>query len=429
MPSVSNPPVTINKGAGKEGRGNPAPTPLSVGAGLPRPPFPALLAASPRLLFVASTASQGGIERHSVELAAALRARGVPLQFACPPVSYVEAWCREAGILTLPFEVRNSGDLGAALHLARLIRTHRIDIVHAHSRRDYVVAVLGAVLARRFSRRPKLILHAHMVRPLGDPPRLAGKFFSWGADAVVAVSGAVCDRLRHDHHFHPAFVHLIHNSVRLDQFAVPGSSEALEQRRQARREWAISEDAVVLGMIGRLDAKGQSSLLDILPALTARHPSLRLVLIGSEGRPEEQSRLTAQAAAGGMAGRLRFTGPREDIPALLPALDVLVHLPRDEAFGLALVEAMASGLPTVATGIGGCREVVRDGITGTLVPPGEASALTEALLWMLAPEEGPTRRAALGEAGRRVAATEFSRERQIDRLLALYHELCPATVR
>ncbi len=426
MPSVSNL-------VGKEGAAGDLSTSYSsrfgVGCSCARSTRAAGEVGSPRLLFVASTTSQGGIERHSVELAAALRARGVPLQFACPPGSYVEAWCREAGIPTLPFGVRNSGDLGAALRLARLIRTHRIDIVHAHSRRDYVVAVLGTAFARRFSQYPKLILHAHMVRPLGDPPHLAGKFFSWGADAVVAVSGIVCDRLRREHNFHPAFVHLIHNGVNLEEFAAPGPSEASAQQHQVRREWAISEDALVLGMIGRMDAKGQRSLLDVLPTLAAQHPAVHLVLIGSEGKPGEQVRLTIQAESSGMADRLRFLGPREDIPALLPALDILVHLPRDEAFGLALVEAMAAGLPTVATATGGCREVVRDGVTGTLVPPGDASALSEALLWLMDSLEGPARRAAMGEAGRVVATKEFSRQRQIDRLLALYHELCPAPVR
>lgn len=376
----------------------------------------------PRVLFLASTNSQGGIERHSVELAAALRARGVPVQFACPPGSPLDAWCRARGIPTLPFHVRNSGDLGAAGQLARLIRSQAIAIVHAHSRRDYVVAALGVRLARR----AKLALHVHMVRPLGDPPRLAGRFFGWGTDAVVAVSQAVCERLERDHGFPPGFVHLIPNGVNLSDFTAPGSPDAFAQRSQARRKWGVSDDALVLGMIGRLDAKGQKDLLAVTPALARLQPTLRLVLIGSEGLTGEQARLTAQAEAAGLADRLHFTGPREDVPTLLPALDALIHLPRDEAFGLALAEAMAAGLPTVATDIGGCREVVREGVTGLLVPPSDAPALTRALEWLLDPAQGAARRAAFGEAGRRAVAENFSRERQIDRLQALYHALCPA---
>ena len=375
-----------------------------------------------RVLFVASTKSQGGIERHSMELAAALQASGVSIRFACPPGSLLDGWCRGRGVPSLPFQVKNSGDLGAAWHLARLIRIHGIDIVHSHSRRDYVVAVLGVRLARR----AKLVLHAHMVRPLGDPSRLAGRFFGWGADAVIAVSGAVCDRLRQDHRFRPSFVHLVYNGINLSEIAVPGSPQAWAQRRQARQGWGIAEDALVLGMIGRLDTKGQGDLLTAAPSLARLHPTLRLVFIGSEGHLGEEAGLRAQAEAAGLADRLIFAGPREDVPALLPALDMLVHLPRDEAFGLALAEAMAAGLPTVATDIGGCREVVRDGVTGLLVPTGDAPALTEVLERLLDPQEGPARRIILGEAGRRIAAEKFSRERQLDLLQALYAELCPS---
>ncbi len=109
---------------------------------------------------------------------------------------------------------------------------------------------------------------------------------------------------------------------------------------------------------------------------------------------------------------------------MLPAFDILVHLPRDEAFGLALAEAMAAGLPTVATRIGGCREVVRDGVSGLLVPPGEPEALTNALLSLLTPNGSESQRTAMGREGCRIVEAEFTRERQIERLLALYQELC-----
>lgn len=385
---------------------------------------------APRVLYVASTKSQGGIERHSVELASELHTRGIPIQFACPPGSYLESWCREREVPTQAFRVRNSGDIGAAFRLAMIIKTECIAIVHAHSRRDYVIAVLGVALARLFSRRrPGLILHAHMIRPLGSPPRFSGRFFEWGADAVAAVSEAVCDRLRSDHHFSPAFIHLIHNGVKLGDFAIPGSPESEKQRQVARQQWNIPEDALVLGMLGRLDAKGQSDLLKIAPELLQKYPTLHFVFIGSEGLPGDQERLKAQAEKGGFLARLLLTGPREDIPRLLPALDILVHLPEDESFGLALAEAMASGLPAVATKIGGCCEVVQNGVTGILIPLGDAQALSAALQSLLDAENGPMRRTEMGRHGRSVVENNFSQERQIQRLLALYLAICPLPAR
>ncbi len=360
-------------------------------------------------------------------MAEALHERGVSVRFACRPGGFVEEQCRTLGLPTDDFRVRNSGDLGAAQRLARIIRTQRIDIVHVHSRRDYVAGVLGVTLARRILRRSvRLVLHAHMVRPLGEHPRLSGRFFEWGTDAVAAVSGAVCDYLRDAHQFNPALVHLIPNGVNMDRFALPGSAEAARQRADARRSLALPQDALVLGMIGRLDAKGQRKLFDVLPALLPLCPNLRVVLVGSEGKPGEQAHLSAQAQAGGFEDRLLFTGPRSDVPALLPAFDLLVHLPIDEAFGLALAEGMAAGLPAVATAIGGCREVVRGGVTGRLVTPGDPSALLDALAWLLDPVSGPERRAQMGAAGRAVVQNEFTQDLQIERLLTLYHQLCPA---
>jgi len=382
----------------------------------------------PRLLYVATTKSQGGIETHSVEMAEALHGRGVSVQFACRPGGFVESWCRTLGLPTAEFCVINSGDICAARRLAQIIRRQRIDIVHVHSRRDYVAGVLGVALARRLLRRPvRLVLHAHMVRPLGEPSRLSGRFFEWGTDAVAAVSGAVCDYLRHAHQFNPALVHLIPNGIKISRFAVPSSPEAARQRETVRHSFGLPQDALVLGMIGRLDAKGQRQLFEVLPALLPLCPTLRVVLVGSEGEPGEEAALTAQAQAFGFADRVIFTGPRPDIPALLTAFDLLVHLPTDEAFGLALAEAMAAGLPTVATAIGGCREVVRDGLTGKLVAPGDSNALAEALTWLLDPALGPERRAEMGAAGRAVVQNEFTQDVQIERLLTLYRELCPVS--
>ena len=380
----------------------------------------------PRLLFVLSTKSHGGIETHSIEMALALQEQGIFIEFACRPGGFIETRCREIGLPTAAFRVRNSGDFGAALRLARIIRDGRIDIVHVHSRRDYVAGVLGTALARRFLRhRVSLVLHAHMLRPLGEPLRLSGRFFEWGADAVAAVSGPVRDYLQSAHHFNSAFVHLIPNGVDLDQFALPGSPEAAQQRKVMRQSLGISQEGIVLGMIGRLDAKGQRRLFKVIPRLLLICPALRVVLAGSEGKLGEQAALTALAQAGGFEDCVLFTGPRSDIPALLPAFDVLVHLPIDEAFGLALAEGMAAGLPAVATAIGGCREVVRDGVTGLLVPPDDSNALFEALSRLLNSVSGPQRRAELGVAGRQVVSEEFTQDLQITRLLMLYREVCP----
>lgn len=364
------------------------------------------------------------MERYSVRMAAELHRRGHPLLFACLPGEIIDRRCREGGVPTRLVAVRNSGDLRAARRLADLIAAEDIDLVHVHSRRDYVPAVLAVALARRRRRRrsPRLVLHAHMLRALGEPPGLSGRLFTWAADAVIAVSAVVREHLLREHGLAPSFVRLLHNGVDVEAFAPRDSPEAQASRAARRGAWGIPADALVIGMVGRLDAKGQASLLQAAPALVAGFPALRFVFVGAEGEPGEQRRLQDMAVGGGFADRLVFTGPCENVPALLPALDALAHLPTDEAFGLALLEAMAAGLPTVATDIGGCREVVRDGVTGALVTPGDTAALTDALSSLLSQ---PERRRLWGDAGRLVAERDFDFARQMDRLEMLYAGLHP----
>ena len=159
-------------------------------------------------------------------------------------------------------------------------------------------------------------------------------------------------------------------------------------------------------MMGRLNAKGQEALLDVAPEIVGKHPEVWFVLVGPEGAAGDRERLLAQATRR-ISERVVLPGMTEDVPAAMAGFDVLAHLPSDESFGLALAEAMAAGLPTVATDIGGCREVVQDGVTGLLVPLGDAKALAAALACLLdsagrAGAAGAARRGGAGARPRRV---------------------------
>ena len=177
---------------------------------------------------------------------------------------------------------------------------------------------------------------------------------------------------------------LIYNGVDVDDFALPGTAQAAQWREEMRGRWGVPAQAPVIGMVGRLNAKGQDALLAVLPRLKARFSDLRLVFVGPDGLPGDHQRLLLAAQVLGLAASVVLPGLEDNIPAAMAAFDVLAHLPTDELFGLALAEAMAAGLPTVATAIGGCAEVVRANETGLLVPPGDAAALTAALSLLLA---------------------------------------------
>ena len=381
---------------------------------------------APRVLSVSSSKANGGADRHAFDLALGLRARGATPFFACRRGQFIESLCRDAGVPADEFHLANSGDCGAVARLARVIVAREADLVHAHARRDFVPVALAVALAgRTMRRRPRLLFHMHLVRPLGEPGRLAGRFFQRYADGVIAVSDVVADYLNRMHGLRPGFVRRIFNGINLDAYAAPGTTQAQAWRAERRRQWGVSETTPVIGVVGRLYRKGQIELMRVAPELFRRHTDARIVLIGPEELPGDKIRFGELAAHLGIGERVIVAGMEQNIPAAMAGLDLLVHLPTDEAFGLVLVEAMASGVPIVATAIGGCREVVTDGETGLLVPPHESDALLAALGALLDPISGPALRLRLGEAGR-ASTPRFSKKRQLDDLQALYQSVLRA---
>lgn len=370
--------------------------------------------ARPHFLHVASVAGEGGIERCSVDLARRLQAHGARVTYACAPDGFIEARCLAAGIPTLPFRPRKNGDPAEARRLALWMREHDVALVHVHSRRDYFTTALSALWTR--PRGPRLVLHAHLLQPLGRPLRLSGWFFQRAAGAVIAVSDAVRDDLQTRHHLPPGFVTRLYNGVDLASFAAPGSAPWRALRACQRREWGVPPDALVVGMVGRLDDKGQDALLANALQVLSGHPSSWFVLVG----PGDRDRYRALAWDGGVATRTVTPGTSERIPAAMAGFDALAHLPADEAFGLVLAEAMAAGLPTVAADVGGCREAVRDGVTGFLVPPGDSAALRHCLTRLLDSGTGAGLRRELGRAGRCRAEREFGAEPWVEGVLRLY---------
>lgn len=380
----------------------------------------------PRVIFLATSSGEGGIERHSVRLATSLSERGIDITYICSPGTFVERHSMSKGLRTESLTSRNSGDPKAIYQLASHIEELNADIVHVHSRRDYVPAVLAVYLARsrrRKGRSPRLIIHSHLDKPLGSPPGLSRRLFTSAADIVIAVSQAVKKRLLDEHNLAPSFVRLLYNGIDPELFYAAGTKSAQECRDIIRRDWCIPNDALVIGMVGRLNAKGQEEFLIKAASLLRRKQNLWVVMIGPEGETGDMDRLREKSVAEGITSRVIMTGAREDIPILLTAVDLLVHMPRSESFGLALVEAMASGIPTITVDVGGCSEIVVNNETGVIINPENQSELTDALNKLLVNDGAAELRKMYGEAGRKRALKDFSLDTQVHQLCNWYHQL------
>ena len=169
--------------------------------------------------------------------------------------------------------------------------------------------------------------------------------------------------------------------------------------------------------VGRFsEQKGHRYLLAAIPDVLARHPATYFLWAG-EGDLEAD--LRAEARRLGLEGQVRFLGRRDDVPHLLAAADPFVLPSLFEGLPLAVLEAMAARLPVVGTRVCGTSEAVQDGVTGRLVPPEDAAALTAAIVQVL---DAPDLAARWGAAGRARVAHEFNAARMVGEVVAVYEE-------
>jgi glycosyltransferase involved in cell wall biosynthesis len=193
-------------------------------------------------------------------------------------------------------------------------------------------------------------------------------------DRLIVVSKAI-ERKIQDEGRVGAPVSLIYNGVDLQRYNHQQPCCTLHD------DYSIPEASPIVGVVARLEAeKGHRTLIDCWPLVLAAHPEAWLLIVG-EG--SERNSLEGQAASLGIADHIVFTGRREDVPAVTAALDVAVLPSYREAQGLSVLEAMALSRPVVASNVGGIPEMIEDGVSGLLVPPGDCDALAAAIIRLL----------------------------------------------
>lgn len=337
-------------------------------------------------------------------LAGGLGRRGVESLLVCPAGSEVEAHARARGVAVQALPMGGDLDLNLLPRLLRLLRREAPDVLHLHSRRG--ADVLGG-LAGRLCRLP-VVLSRRVDNP---EPR------AWAAlkyrlyHRVVAISGEV-RRV------------LLRSGVPAGKIrCIPSAVDARAYGGACQGDWFRAQFGLKAGdrpcgVIAQLiPRKGHRHLIAALPAILAREPRARFVFFG---RGPERARLEALCRAAGVAGAVRFAGFRDDLPALLPCLELVVHPVELEGLGVALLQAAAAGVPVVASRVGGIPEVVADGLTGVLLPPARPAALADAVVGLL---QDPDRARRLGQAARRRVAARHAIEAMVEAYLGVYREL------
>lgn len=291
----------------------------------------------------------------------------------------------QLGVTVHCLHAGNDFDLRWALRLRRLLRERRVDILHAHS--PYAAAI-GRVAVRTISRRarPRLMSTEHV--PWWGYARLtrAANALTFRLDdAHITVSRAVLDSI--PSRLQPRTEVVVHG-IALDRVRAYA-----KLRDEVRAELGLAPGEVLIGTIANFRAqKGYPDLLEAARQVLATGVPARFVAIG-QGAAEPEIREMVRSFD--LGERFRLLGYQEDALRFLAAFDVFVLASLFEGLPLALMEALALGVPIVSTAVGGVPELVTDSVEGLLVPPGRPELLAGALLTMV---QDPERRRAMGRA-------------------------------
>lgn len=289
-----------------------------------------------------------------------------------------------------------------AAEFARWCRSHRIAVVHTCDLYANTFALPAAAVAGV----PVRVGSRRELAPDKSPAQIALQRQAYRcAHAVVANSGAAAQQLRQEG-VAADRIHVIANGVQLDGFAPENTARPL---------------TTILTVANLRREKAHEILFDAFARIAPRHPSIRLSIAGDGPRAAE---LMALAASLRIADRVDFLGHRDDVHRLLGEADLFVLPSRSEAFPNSVLEAMAAGLPVIASRVGGLPELVEPGRTGLLVAADDPTALAAAIEHLL---NDPPRARALGDAARRTIAEHYSFDRMVHAFEDLYRSLLPRT--
>lgn len=356
----------------------------------------------------------GGAEQHILELLARFPAGEIdPKVIAFYDARFAQT-LRERGVKVHVVKGIRRFDLRLLTALKRLFLAERPHIIHTHG----VKANFFGRLAARWSGFPRLVTTVHSVLRYDYPHPVAYTLASWMDRSTrrfslrfIAISGAVRDYLLREG-VPPERIRLVHHGIDASRFYRP------EAREEVRTQWGLGGEHFAVGMVGRLvKVKGAEVFVDAAAALARRHDDARFVLVGDG---PERAAIEEHIRRLGLEDRFVLAGFRQDIPECLAALDCFVSASFFEGLGLSVLEAMAAGVPVVATAVGGVLDFLSDGENGLLVPAGDPERLAGALAAMI---EDPALRCRLVARARADVVEKFSFDRMAAETAAVYREL------
>jgi L-malate glycosyltransferase len=349
---------------------------------------------------------EGGMEHGVLKIVNGLRGDAIESSI-CSTVPATSLKDRVGpNVALVEFQRRRGNDPAFVWQLYRFLKRHRPHILHTHSWGTLCEGLVAARLAG-----VPIVVHGEHGTLQTKKLQLLIQHWAWQRmDRLLAVSSRLADRMAETVAVPRDRIRVIRNGVDLERFRA--------RRNEARIGLALSADALVLGTVGRLvDVKDHVTLLEAMGVLASDGvPFIGVIAGDGPLRPALESKISAL----GLQDRVRLLGYRYDIDNILAALDIFALSSRSEGLSNTILEAMACGLPVVATHVGGAEELVEHGRTGLLVPAQSVGALSQAIGVLARDPECRTR---MGSAGRKRAEQEFSLSVMVNGYRQLYLEV------
>lgn len=376
-----------------------------------------LSSAAPKIAYVVNSVNPGGTEKLVVEMSTAYLGEFDIDVFCLDEPGEWARDLRQRGIAVHSLWRQPGLDLTMPVTLARHFRRLRVDIVHAHQTTPWIYCALSRLIYPP----PRLLFEEHgrffpevdnLKRRLANRTVVANL-----THRVIAVSEDIRQRLERYEGIDARRIQVVYNGVRAIR-----SIDAVA-RTALRSELGLAASDFVVGTVGRFDPiKNLPLLIDSIQGLRAKLPQLRGLMVGDGPELAHIRDLLEERA---LSTAVRLTGFRSDARELVQCMDLFVLPSFSEGTSMALLEAMAAGVPVLVTAVGGNVEVVEAGATGWVVSSGSQAEMMEAIAEAAA---NPLKRAEFAEAGQRRFAERFSLDAMLDRYRQLYRELLPNAI-
>jgi glycosyltransferase involved in cell wall biosynthesis len=357
------------------------------------------------ILYISNHLNTGGITSYLLTLAAGMRKKGHRVYVASSGGEWLPRFIEE-DLNTIPIPIRTKKEispkiLSCFLRLSGIIKKNRIELIHSNSRTTQVLAHL---LRRSLGVKHVFTCHGFFKK------RLFRRLFPCWPDATIAISESVKGHLVKDFRAEEKNIFVVHNGIDAEKFRVQSS----EFRREAKKKYGLGEGPVI-GIVARLsDVKGHIYLIQAVSRVLKSFTDVQLLIVGDGKMKNELVRMVGNL---GLSRNVIFVPSVQDTREVFSIMDLFVMPSLKEGLGLALMEAMASGLAVVGSDVGGIKGLIQEGVNGLLIKPADVVGLSEGILRLL---RNPQDSKFLGEAARVFIQKNFSREKMVFQTEGVY---------